>query len=1841
MKGRKDDDGMWKRRMTAVWLIVSLLVAVLPEMPAAAAALDSEYIDVGSCGTNITYVLGRDGVLRIAGEGEMTSFASASAVPWHQYRQLITGVTFSGKVKNISDHAFEYCIELTDITIPETVSSIGTFAFRGCSGMTDVSLPDSVERIGEGAFDGTGVDVSQIAFRRGSCGENLQWELRGDYRLYITGTGAMTDFSAASAPWHEFRAKIVELVLSGEITHIGNYAFEGCTAVSEVVPPDSLTDIGKYAFSGCSGIKSIHLDKKITAISDHAFYKSGLEQVVVTGSSGLTMGGYVFADCTRLRQVTFAGSFEKLGDHMFQGCSALDNSFTLPAELTELGDYAFQNCTGISKIDLPSSLRTINAGAFSGCTKISALPLPDSVECIGKSAFEKCSAIKEFVIPNTVKEIGEGAFSGCSSLERLTLPFVGKTPGSEAASAETLFGFVFGKTSYTGGTAVRQSYSDKNSVTYYVPDALKTVSVTGGTLRYGAFDKCAKIESLQLAGTVSDVAPYAFRGCTGLTELRLPDSLQTIGDGAFSGCTELVSVKIPEKIVHLPASLFQGCAKLKNLTYSNRVESIGDYAFAGCVLLGEWSLPSTLAKIGNGVWKGCTGIQKISLPSGITRVGDELFAGCEKLCEVSLPSTVTEIGSQAFSGCQALQGLTVPANTEKIGAGAFKNCTGVETVTLPSAVNEIGSGAFSGCSGLKQMTLPFAGGSRAAVTSSASTLFGYIFGTTSYAGGTLTRQSHAKGSASYYIPSSLRTVTLADGPLLYGTFQNCSGLTEINLPAGVTGVEAYVFRGCTGLKKIVLPETVTSIGSYAFQNCSGLTEINIPDSVTAIGSSAFSGCKNLTQMTLPFVGADKDRTQTSSQTVFGYIFGTARYDGGTATRQYYSNAGSGTFYLPSALRSVKITGGAIMQGAFDNCGGLTGIFLPDDLKEVGKHAFRGCRSLTQMTLPAGVRSVQEGAFADCTDMKTVTFLGSAPDIHEKAFAKDAATVCYPKSDPSWLACVGKQYGGTLTWEAHSHRYATSVVAPTCTEQGYTKYQCMDCKSYYLSDYVSETGHKPVSDAAVPATCMKPGLTEGSHCAACKEVLSAQKNIPVLAHSFTSYVSNQDATYEADGTKTAGCDFGCGTKDTIADSGSRLQDTTPPVIQIVSGSSTWKEVLHPITFGLFFQKTQRVTIEASDKEALPNGSSADRLKQVYYSIADREVPPEELESLAWSGYDRPLSLHPGKKYVVYAKAVDLSGNTSYASSDGMIVDNEFPAIEGVTDGKSYCEEAVFTVRDLSLSQVTDNGKILVPADGRYVVAGDDLQHTIVAADHSGNTVTVTITIYKSHAWSAYTYNEDVTCTTSGTKTAVCAYGCGTSNTEVDENHPPAGHRYAQPEWKWADDNKSCAARFVCTADDSHVEEKACTVTASSADATCTTSGEVVFTASVDCGDKTWRDSRAVSDAVLGHAYAAEFHWSGDYQSCTADFVCQRKGCTPDTAGHERKGEPCAVKTKTTPASCVSTGMTETVAEVAVEGVTYTNTGKREELPVDASHHVHTQIVNRREATCRNTGYSGDVYCNDCRQRAETGHLLERTDHTWNDGETEKEATEEEPGIRIYTCLVCGEKRVEAIPTLEKDPDDPEPPSPTPPIPESPLPPSSEPEIPGGTENPSPTPLIPASPAPVTTQTPVEPGQATVQLPAAPTGSDTGKRKPDSRTKGTLLTDRKSGAVYEVHSSDTVYYKEGLRASGTVNVPAEVTIGGRTWQVTGISAKAFQGNKKIKKVILGSRIKIIGRQAFYGCRSLKTVVVRTKKLTKKTVGSKAFAKIHKKAVVKVPAKKQKIYRNLFRKRGVSGKKQKIKK
>ena len=143
-----------------------------------------------------------------------------------------------------------------------------------------------------------------------------------------------------------------------------------------------------------------------------------------------------------------------------------------------------------------------------------------------------------------------------------------------------------------------------------------------------------------------------------------------------------------------------------------------------------------------------------------------------------------------------------------------------------------------------------------------------------------------------------------------------------------------------------------------------------------------------------------------------------------------------------------------------------------------------------------------------------------------------------------------------------------------------------------------------------------------------------------------------------------------------------------------------------------------------------------------------------------------------------------------------------------------------------------------------------------------------------------------------------------------------------------------------------------------------------------------------------------------------------------------------------------------------------------------------------------------------------------------------------------------------------------------------------------------------------------------------------------TKGTSLSDQKTGAVYKITmEGKEVSYKKQSTKKKKIVIPDQVTINGYTYKVTSIADNAFKNNKNITTVIIGKNIKRIGKKAFYGCKSLRNITIKIKLLKKNTVGSKAFTKAgsknYKKLKVKVPKKKLKLYKKILRKKGLSKK------
>ena len=96
---------------------------------------------------------------------------------------------------------------------------------------------------------------------------------------------------------------------------------------------------------------------------------------------------------------------------------------------------------------------------------------------------------------------------------------------------------------------------------------------------------------------------------------------------------------------------------------------------------------------------------------------------------------------------------------------------------------------------------------------------------------------------------------------------------------------------------------------------------------------------------------------------------------------------------------------------------------------------------------------------------------------------------------------------------------------SCTDAGIKERICEVCGKTETQT-IAKTGHKSVTDKAIPATCTTDGKTEGSHCSVCGAVIKAQEIIKATGHKFGNWTTTKSATCTESGTQIRKCET-CG------------------------------------------------------------------------------------------------------------------------------------------------------------------------------------------------------------------------------------------------------------------------------------------------------------------------------------------------------------------------------------------------------------------------------------------------------------------------------------------------------------------------------------------------------------------------------------------------------------------------------------------------------------------------------------------------------------------------------------------
>ena len=439
-----------------------------------------------------------------------------------------------------------------------------------------------------------------------------------------------------SNEWDESTGQGV-ITLDGNVTSIGERAFQYCESLTSVTIPDSVTSIGKYAFAYCTSLTSVTIPDSVTKIGDSAFYQCTSLTSVTIPDSVTKIGDNTFYKCSSLTSITIPERVTLIEENPFVGCVNLKefngkfastdgrclivggvlNSFapaglteyTLPDGVTSIGGSAFYNCSSLTSITLPEGVTSIGIWAFRGCSSLTSITIPESVSVIGDCAFEDCSSLTDIAIPDSVTSIGDGTFLSCSSLTSITIP---------------------------------------DSVTW---------------IGWGAFYGCSSLTSIVIPDSVTSIGGWAFRNCDSLTSVTIPDSVTSIGDHAFADCDLLTSVTIPD-----------------NLT------SIGDWAFCNCTSLTSITIPDSVTSIGKDAFSDCTSLTSITIPDGVTSIGERAFYGCTSLTSITIPDSVTSIGHFAFYDCTSLTSVYCkPTTPPTMGSLMFNNNASGRKIYVPTA----------------------------------------------------------------------------------------------------------------------------------------------------------------------------------------------------------------------------------------------------------------------------------------------------------------------------------------------------------------------------------------------------------------------------------------------------------------------------------------------------------------------------------------------------------------------------------------------------------------------------------------------------------------------------------------------------------------------------------------------------------------------------------------------------------------------------------------------------------------------------------------------------------------------------------------------------------------------------------------------------------------------------------------------------------------------------------------------------------------------------------------------------------------------------------------------------
>ena len=1160
-----------------------------------------------------------------------------------------------------------------------------------------------------------------------------------------------------------------------------------------------------------------------------------------------------------------------------------------------------------------------------------------------------------------------------------------------------------------------------------------------------------------------------------------------------------------------------------------------------------------------------------------------------------------------------------------IGSGAFYNNAMVTSLTLKNPIERIAYRAFCNASNLKNISF------------------------------------YNKGEGIDFID------TLA--------FSDCRSLESIDLSnSSITEIPKNAFSNCTSLKTVKLPPTVTKIADDAFANCKKLEEIQGLSNckISEIGTDAFAGCYNLKTFDLSSatITALPDSLCNNMYAVTTVrlpktltSIGTSALEGCKKLEEInglsdckLTSIGANAFASCSALKGVDLSKSsftALPASAFAKDTALTSVKLPDSLTEIGEKAFVGCGAMEKIDLSnTKLTTIGKNAMAEMNNLMYINLPDTVKNVGQSAFdisvpldSSDTAfmpTIISENVNPS---DVGYTENNTSPWKrrqvifrdnAFTVRFDGNGSDGTTANEpffGYvgTKVTIPACK-YKKKGYLF-TGWNTKKDGS--GTAYKAGTKTADTIS----VLYAQWK----KAKFKVTLSFPGGTY-------------------TNRSGSRWQDSYSFTYTFTSltdsnylpfGGNMSKPDCSFVGWYTDEDYTKRV-------EKLTINNTTDNMI-LYAKWSDSHTHSWDSGVVT----KQPTCTEAGTKtYICTSCGKTKTTEIAATGHQHTEIRNKKEATckaEGYT-GDTYCTDCETKVSSgqaiPKIDHTWDNGKVTTEATCEHTgvktytcsVCGETKEEETPKTDHTYDDGTVT---------------KKPTCIETGIKTYTCTVCQKTKTEEI----PATGHQHTEIRNKkeaTCKDNgytgdtycKDCGTKLSSgeviskKAHDYEVKDRQ--------EPTCTTDGYVLSVCKA-CGD----EKQEVLPAT-GHQHTEirnKKEATCKAEGYTGDMYCK------DCGEKLSDGKTIAKTTKHTwDAGKVTKAATCT--EKGVKTYTCTVCGATKTEEIAATGHQHTEVRNKVEATCTKEGYSGDVYCTDCGTKLSSGTEIARKAHEYEERER-NEANCKRNGYILFVCKVCGDEKREVLPKTDHQHTE---------IRNKVEATCTDEGYTGDTyctdcgEKLSDGKKIPATghihigylgKKEATCENDGYTGDAyckdcgiTLKIGKnIPALGHTWEKKsvisPTYTKKGTItyickrckekkaVTTKKlaypkvgtrytvSGSTYKVTKAgaEVMVYKTS-KVARSVIIPATIKAKGITYKVTAIGTKAFNGNKKLKKVTIGANIAKISNNAFFKCKSLKMVTIKSVLLTKKTASKRAFKGVNKKMVIKVPKKVKKAYAKMFK-------------